>query len=213
MLHCCLSASFSCGTFFRWPPCSDMDFDKVYETILFLPFKFNLTSVIGISTPFAIIVCFSFNLHIQPEFMPLLQVKPEERVQNPFSMNSMETVPTGAQIGISIEPLDQLAQQTPAANATPSTLNSFVEYTQKMLENFFNFASSFAITQAQMTPNPSESFVPFSVVQKWYDNYQRKMKNDPNFWKRWFDKSIGYLALQERIKKVTNWLFVEMTSS
>lgn len=114
----------------------------------------------------------------------LAKVKPEERVQNPFSMNSMETVPTGAQIGISIEPLNQLAQQTPVANATPSTLNSFVEYTQKMLDNFFNFASSFAITQAQMTPNPSESFVPLSVVQKWYDNYQRKMKNDPNFWKR-----------------------------
>lgn len=157
---------------------------RFFETILFLPFKFNSTSVIGISTPFSIIVCFSFNLQIQPEFMPLLQVKPEERVQNPFSMNSMETVPTGAQIGISIEPLDQLAQQTPVANATPSTLNSFVEYTQKMLDNFFNFASSFAITQAQMTPNPSESFVPLSVVQKWYDNYQRKMKNDPNFWKR-----------------------------
>ena len=157
---------------------------RFFETILFLPFKFNSTSVIGISTPFSIIVCFSFKLQIQPEFMPLLQVKPEERVQNPFSMNSMETVPTGAQIGISIEPLDQLAQQTPVANATPSTLNSFVEYTQKMLDNFFNFASSFAITQAQMTPNPSESFVPLSVVQKWYDNYQRKMKNDPNFWKR-----------------------------
>ena len=145
--------------------------------------------------------------------MPLLQVKPEERVQNPFSMNSMETVPTGAQIGISIEPLDQLAQQTPVANATPSTLNSFVEYTQKMLDNFFNFASSFAITQAQMTPNPSESFVPLSVVQKWYDNYQRKMKNDPNFWKRWFDESIDYPALQVRIKRVTNWLFMETTSS
>lgn len=114
----------------------------------------------------------------------LAKVKPEDRMQNPFSMDTMETTHTGAQIGISIEPLDQLAQQTPVANATPSTLNSFVEYTQKMLENFFNFASSFAITQAQMTPNPSETFVPLSVVQKWYENYQRKMAHDPNFWKR-----------------------------
>ena len=89
----------------------------------------------------------------------------------------------GAQIGISVEPLDQLAQQTPARQSIPSSLNTFVEYTQKMLENFFNFASSFAITQTQMTPNPSESFVPLSVVQRWYENYQRKMANDPNFWK------------------------------
>jgi len=89
----------------------------------------------------------------------------------------------GAQIGISVEPLDQLAQQTPASQSTPSSLNTFVEYTQKMLGNFFNYASSFAITQVQMTPNPSESFVPLSVVQRWYENYQRKMTNDPNFWK------------------------------
>ena len=53
----------------------------------------------------------------------------------------------GAQIGISVEPLDQLAQQTPASQSTPSSLNTFVEYTQKMLENFFNYASSFAIAQ------------------------------------------------------------------
>ncbi|KAL9979869.1 hypothetical protein ACROYT_G017593 [Oculina patagonica] len=110
----------------------------------------------------------------------LAKAKPEERVQNPFAMGAAAT---GAQIGISVEPLDQLAQQTPASHSTPSSLNSFVEYTQKMLKNFFNYASSFAITQAQMTPNPSESFVPLSVVQRWYENYQRKMTNDPNFWK------------------------------
>lgn len=118
--------------------------------------------------------------------LPLdFQARPEERVQNPFALNAgMALDQVGAQIGISIEPLDQLAQQTPASHTTPSNLNSYVEYTQKMLENFFNFASSFAITQGQMTPNPSESFVPLSVVQKWYENYQRKMTNDPNFWKR-----------------------------
>ena len=120
--------------------------------------------------------------HIQ--FINLYQVKPEERVQNPFSMDASTAIDqAGAQIGISVEPLDQLAQQTPASQSTPSSLNSLVEYTQKMLGNFFNYASSFAITQAQMTPNPSESFVPLSVVQRWYENYQRKMANDPNFWK------------------------------
>lgn len=90
---------------------------------------------------------------------------------------------SGGQIGISVEPLAQLAQQVPAANATPSNLNSFVEFTQKMLENFFNYASSFAVTQAQMTPQLNENFVPLSVIQQWYNNFQRKMTNDPNFWK------------------------------
>lgn len=41
------------------------------------------------------------------------------------------------------------------------------QFTQKMLDNFYNFASSFAVTQAQMTPNPSEAFIPANVVLKW----------------------------------------------
>lgn len=43
----------------------------------------------------------------------------------------------------------------------------FFQFTQKMLDNFYNFASSFAVTQAQMTPNPSEAFIPANVVLKW----------------------------------------------
>lgn len=95
----------------------------------------------------------------------------------------MNPVSVQAQIGISVESLGDLSQQTPVAGAMPSTLNAFVEFTQKMLEDFVNFASSFAITQAQMTPNPTASFVPMNFVQQWYNKFQRKMANDPHFWK------------------------------
>ena len=53
-----------------------------------------------------------------------------------------------------------------------------------MLENFVNFSMSFAVTQAEMTPNPQETFVPMSTVQKWYANFERKLAADPNFWKK-----------------------------
>ncbi|XP_031571298.1 protein Hikeshi-like [Actinia tenebrosa] len=111
------------------------------------------------------------------------KAKPEDVVSNPFSLNVQQQDHTMAQIGISIEPLTQLAQQTPVANATPTTLNTFVQFTQKMMESFVNYASSFSITQTQMTPNPSESFIPMSVVQKWYLSFERKLACDPNFWK------------------------------
>ncbi|CAO2613849.1 Protein Hikeshi [Lemmus lemmus] len=68
-------------------------------------------------------------------------------------MNIVRT-PSVAQIGISVELLDSLAQQTPVGSAA-------------MLDNFYNFASSFALSQAQMTPNPSEMFIPANVVLKW----------------------------------------------
>lgn len=113
-----------------------------------------------------------------------MQAKPEDTISNPFSIQVPHQDHTVAQIGISIEPLVQLAQLTPVANSTPSSLDSFVQYTQKMVENFLNYAMSFGITQAQMTPNPSETYIPMSIVQKWYVNFERKLAADPNFWKK-----------------------------
>ena len=65
-----------------------------------------------------------------------------------------------------------------------SNLDSFSEFTMKMLHNFHNFASSFAITQGQMTPQPNVSFVPLSTLDQWLQNIQRKMAQDPNFWRK-----------------------------
>lgn len=50
-------------------------------------------------------------------------------------------------------------------------LLSTFQFTQKMLDNFYNFASSFAVSQAQMTPSPSEMFIPANVVLKWYEAF------------------------------------------
>ena len=87
------------------------------------------------------------------------------------------------QIGISIETIDQLSQQTPSSQAVVSTAETFVEFSRKMIENFFNFATSFTQTQAQMSPNPSESYVPLSTVQTWYENFLRRLQQNPYFWR------------------------------
>ena len=88
-----------------------------------------------------------------------------------------------AQIGISIEPAAELIQKTPVGNTEVSTLSSYVEFTQKMLTNVFNYCASFALTQAQMSPQPNENFVPLSALKKWYETFQRRMTMNPNFWK------------------------------
>uniref|UniRef100_UPI0035901875 protein Hikeshi isoform X2 n=1 Tax=Myxine glutinosa TaxID=7769 RepID=UPI0035901875 len=85
--------------------------------------------------------------------------------------------PSQAQIGLSVEPMVQLAQQTPVAGTAVSNLDSFTEFTQKMLENFFNYAASFAVTQAQMVSNPTEAYLPA------YETFQRRMAYNPTFWK------------------------------
>ncbi|MGH0166823.1 UNVERIFIED_CONTAM: hypothetical protein FKN15_051048 [Acipenser sinensis] len=94
-------------------------------------------------------------------------LKSGEGGQHPFGMMSIPQTPSVAQLGVSIEPLEQLVQQTPVASATVSTVDSFTQFTQKMMDSLYNFSSSFAVTQAQMTPNPSEMFIPASVILKW----------------------------------------------
>ena len=89
-----------------------------------------------------------------------------------------------AKIGISFELLAEVEQKTRSTICTDaSTTSMFVEFTQKMLINVYNYCSSFAKKQSEMTPEPNESFVPLSALQKWYDTFQRRMTIDQNFWK------------------------------
>ena len=88
-----------------------------------------------------------------------------------------------AQIGIAIEPVSELSQKTPLENTQATSLSSFVQFTQKMASNLFNYCSSFAVSQSEMRPQPSETFVPLSTIQKWYQTFERRMSRDPNFWK------------------------------
>lgn len=86
-----------------------------------------------------------------------------------------------AQIGISVEPILQVQQQS--ALVTNQTASNYVLFCQKMLENFLNYSSSFGVTQAHMTPNPSETFIPLSVLQLWYSTFERRLQQNPNFWR------------------------------
>jgi protein Hikeshi len=95
--------------------------------------------------------------------------------QNNFGQTSNLSV---AMIGISVEPTTQIDSLTPATETQANTLNSSVEFTQKMLENFYNYASSFA----QDAPD-GRQYVPLSTLQTWFDNFKRRLEINPNFWK------------------------------
>ena len=115
----------------------------------------------------------------------LAKVKPSEMAVNPFSPQLMQTMgsSTSAQIGILVEQLSDIAQKTPSTDTEASKVQSFTEFSQKMLENFFNYASSFAVTPGQNMMAASATYVPIEVLQNWYANFQRKLQMDPNFWK------------------------------
>ncbi|XP_065197823.1 protein Hikeshi-like [Sycon ciliatum] len=116
-------------------------------------------------------------------------VKPSEGISNPFGA-AFPTPATAAalatpvvQVGIVVTPLLQIQQETPLPGAQVSTADTMTVFPRKCVESCYNYMTSFALTQAEMTPQPGESFVPASALQKWFENFMRKLQLNPNFWK------------------------------
>ncbi|CAL4062998.1 unnamed protein product [Meganyctiphanes norvegica] len=107
----------------------------------------------------------------------------DNNTQSNFSFGQ-QTISHLAQIGISVEPMSQIAGQVANPSTEASTLNSYVEFSQAMCENLYNYASSFAQSPNQITPNPSEQYLPLSTLSKWYENFSRRLQQNPNFWKK-----------------------------
>lgn len=59
-----------------------------------------------------------------------------EGSQHPFGAMNIVQTPSVAQIGISVELLDSLAQQTPVGNAAVSSVDSFTQVTQCIFHYF-----------------------------------------------------------------------------
>ncbi|XP_044262530.1 protein OPI10 homolog [Tribolium madens] len=83
-----------------------------------------------------------------------------------------------AQIGIAIEPLANIREIESANNPSNN-----VTFAHKMLENFMNFVLSYSVTQQQMVVDPTTTYVPLATVQNWYTNFERRLQQNPNFWK------------------------------
>jgi hypothetical protein len=52
-----------------------------------------------------------------------------------------------------------LEGQTPALQAETANVSTFMEFSQRMLENLFNFASSFAVSASDMRQRPGKTII------------------------------------------------------
>ena len=81
-------------------------------------------------------------------------------------------------IGISVEPLNQIDSLTAATESQTTSANSYLEFAEKMLASFYNYASSFA----KDTPDGQQYF-PLNTLHTWFENFKRRLILNPNFWK------------------------------
>jgi hypothetical protein len=95
------------------------------------------------------------------------------------AMEDMQPHISRGMIGISVEPLANINNLTPATEMqTAASIGLLNEFTQKMLENFYNYASSFS----KDAPD-GRSYVPLTTLQTWFENFKRRLEMNPNFWK------------------------------
>uniref|UniRef100_A0A131XXZ5 Uncharacterized protein n=1 Tax=Ixodes ricinus TaxID=34613 RepID=A0A131XXZ5_IXORI len=102
--------------------------------------------------------------------------KEDAQPEHAFSSHGFCSV---AQLGISVEPLAQIQfQAAPAATASP--LDSSTEFCTKMLECLFNHLASYG--GAPVTP-AGDTFFPMRALEQWHSNFQRRLQQNPNFWR------------------------------
>lgn len=100
---------------------------------------------------------------------------------NSQPLNAFSQFPSiiiNAQIGISIEPAVNAEMQI-TNNETTQNVPTFVAFAQYMVNNLFNYVSSYVV---EIDPE-QQPMVPLLSVQKWYENFQRKLNLNPYFWK------------------------------
>ncbi|CAN8004187.1 unnamed protein product [Ixodes hexagonus] len=102
--------------------------------------------------------------------------KEDAQPQHAFSSHGFCSV---AQLGISVEPLAQIQfQAAPAATASP--LDSSTEFCTKMLESLFNHLASYGGAPSVAT---GDTFFPMKALEQWHANFQRRLQQNPNFWR------------------------------
>jgi len=89
------------------------------------------------------------------------------------------------QIGISMETVSSLQQLIPATGVSVTAVDSYRSFCMHMAQSCYNYIASFAISRTQLAVGgaPNDEFVPLVRLRTWYENFERRLAQNPNFWK------------------------------
>nr|CAH8858302.1 unnamed protein product [Trichobilharzia regenti] len=113
----------------------------------------------------------------------LTQNKQNQNGVNPFGDNAAFQSSNGmvpAQIGISVDLLTNLPQQTEDTAAESISTDRMTQFTRFAAESLFNYVASFAHDSG----TSSDPLVPMSVIKRWFDTMLQKLSLDASFWRK-----------------------------
>ncbi|VDP36272.1 unnamed protein product [Schistosoma margrebowiei] len=106
-----------------------------------------------------------------------------QNVIHPFGTSASFQCSNGvvpAQIGISVDLLTNLPQQTEEITSEPSvSADRMTQFTRFAAESLFNYVASFARDNSTSDP-----LVPMSAIKGWFDTMLQKLSLDASFWRK-----------------------------
>jgi len=91
-----------------------------------------------------------------------------------------DLMPGQWKIGIQLEPINAANQRT-TDDLIKRDAQEIQTFTEKMCNNLYNYITSFKSANNSMAGNNSISM---DLFERWFQNFQKKLKDDPHFWKR-----------------------------
>jgi hypothetical protein len=103
---------------------------------------------------------------------------------NVFAIQNYTGAKGSAQIGISVEPVVNIEGRVAASGTSVSNQTNFEEFQEKTIQNLVNYAQSF-VRKLPIPDHPGRfgNFIPVEIIDQWYQNFKRKLKLNPNFWR------------------------------
>lgn len=161
---------------------------KVNHLVVFLTGAVNFPDGFGASVFVAWPPAFA------PQFLGFLSSSKQSAI---FKIRSDDTprsaalagIPDVAQLGLSVEPLSNIegaitaAQQKTGVSLSTEKLayTDKADLPKKVVENFYQYCSSFGTTDLQAAMRSSSEVIPSSVLTKWYTNVSSKLKANPTY--------------------------------
>lgn len=101
-----------------------------------------------------------------------------------FSVKELTYKNIVAQVGIELGDIKAIEHQFGTKQQRKEkVVADRVAFGQKMVQSVFNYCASFCAEVRDNNTGKMERIVPLSVLEKWYSNFESKLKNNPDFWR------------------------------